>query len=110
MKSVMIAAAALVAMTGFAMAGERPTILSYGEYAVEAETFELGAGAEFILADRLIVTPMVIGFGTTEDFAFDRVEVKASYGINENVDVYGKVETDEDLHYAETTVGVALQF
>lgn len=38
MKSVMITAAALVAMTGFAMAGERPTILGYGEYAVEAET------------------------------------------------------------------------
>lgn len=110
MKSVMIAAAALVAMTGFAMAGERPTILGYGEYAVEAETFELGAGAEFIVADRLIVTPMVVGFGVSEDFKFDRLEVKASYDLNENVDLYGKIETDEDLNYAETTVGVALQF
>lgn len=109
MKSVMIAAA-LVAMTGSAMAGERPTILGYGEYAVEAETLELGAGAEFIVSDRLVVTPMVIGYGTTEDFNFDRLEVKASYGINDNVGLYGKIESDEDLNYAETTVGVALQF
>lgn len=53
---------------------------------------------------------MVVGFGVSEDFKFDRLEVNASYGINESVDLYGKIETDEDLDYAETTVGVALQF
>jgi hypothetical protein len=110
MKSVMIATAALVAMTSFAVAAERPTILGYSEYAVEAETFELGAGAEFIVNDRLIVKTMVVGFGTDEDFQFDRLELNTSYGINENVDLYGKLETDEDLNYSETTLGVALQF
>lgn len=110
MKSVMIAAAALVAMTSFAAAAERPIILGYSEYAVEAETFELGAGAEFIVNDRLIVKTMVVGFGTDEDFQFDRLELNTSYGINENVDLYGKLETDEDLNYSETTLGVALQF
>jgi hypothetical protein len=110
MKSVMIAAAALVAMTSFAAAAERPTILGYSEYAVEAETFELGAGAEFVVNDRLIVKTMVVGFGTDEDFQFDRLELNASYGINENVDLYGKLETDEDLNYSETTLGIALQF
>ena len=47
---------------------------------------------------------------TAEDFAFDHAEVKASYGLNENVDLYGKVATDSDFGYAETTLGVALQF
>ena len=45
MKSVMIAAAALVATVTMASAGERPTILGYSEYAVEAETFAVGAGS-----------------------------------------------------------------
>ena len=110
MKSVMIAAAALVATVTMASAGERPTILGYSEYAVEAETFEVGAGAEFIVADRLIVTPMVVGFGASDDFDFDRLEVKALYGVNDNVDLYGTIETDDELNYAETTVGVAFQF
>ena len=111
MKSVMIAAAAMVAMTtSFAAAAERPTILGYSEYAVEAETFELGAGAEFIVGNGLILTPMIVGFGPSEDFQFDRAELKASYGLNENVDLYGKIKTDEDLNYDETVLGVALQF
>ncbi len=110
MKSVMIAAAAITAMATMASAADRPTFLAYSEYAIEAETFELGAGAEFIVADRVIVTPMLIGFGTNEDFAFDRAELKASYGVNENVDLYGKIATDSDLNYEEATVGVAFQF
>ena len=109
MKSVMIAAAALVAMTGVA-AAEVPTFVGYSEYAVEAETFELGAGAEFILADRLILTPTLVGFGTADEFDFDRLEVKASYGLNENLDMYGKLKTDADFKYDEAIVGVAFQF
>ncbi len=110
MKSVMIAAAAITAMATMASAADRPTIVGYSEYAVEAETFELGAGAELIVADRLIVTPTVIGFGTTDDFNFDRLEVKASYGLNENVDLYGKIKTDDELNYAETVIGASFQF
>lgn len=109
MKSVMIAALAMTVATA-AIAAERPTVVGYSEYAVEAKTFELGAGAEFILGDSLIVTPMVIGFGEAEAFDFDRLEVKASYGVNENVDLYGKVKTDADLDYSETVLGASFQF
>ncbi len=109
MKSVMIAAAAFATMATMASA-EAPTFLGYSEYAIEAETFELGAGAEFIVADSLILTPMVIGFGTTEDFQFDRAELKASYGLNENVGLYGKIKTDSDLNYSETVLGASFQF
>ena len=110
MKSVMITATALVAMATVATAADRPTVVGYSEYAVEAQTFELGAGAEFIVADGLILTPTVVGFGTSDDFAFDHAEVKASYGLNENLDLYGKVKTDSDLKYSETVLGVAFQF
>ncbi len=111
MKSVMIAAAAMVAMTAsFAAAAERPTILGYSEYAVEAETFELGAGAEFVIGNGLILTPMIAGFGTTEDFDFNRAELKASYGLNENVSLYGKIKSDADLNYDEAVLGASFQF
>lgn len=110
MKSIMLATAALAMTATVATAADRPTIVGYSEYAVEAETFELGTGAEFIVADRLIVTPTVIGFGTTDDFNFDRLEVKASYGLSENVDLYGKIKTDDELNYSETVIGASFQF
>jgi opacity protein-like surface antigen len=110
MKSVMIAAAALAMTATVATAADRPTIVGYSEYAAEAKTFELGTGAEFILGDAVILTPMLIGSGTSSDFDFTRVEVKASYGLNENVDLYTKVKTDADLNYDELVVGASFQF
>lgn len=109
MKSVMIAAAALVATVTVATA-EVPTFVGYSEYAVEAETFELGAGAEFIIADGLILTPTLVAFGTSEDFDFNRAELKASYGLNENVGLYGKLKTNADFEYDEAVIGASFQF
>lgn len=108
MKSVMIAAA-LIATATVATA-EVPTFVGYSEYAVEAETFELGAGAEFIVADGLILTPTLIGFGTSKDFDFNRAELNASYGLNENVGLYGKLKTNADFEYDEAVIGASFQF
>lgn len=109
MKSVMIATAALVATATVAMA-EIPTFVGYSEYAVEAETFELGAGAEVIVAGGLILTPTLVAFGTAEDFDFNRAELKASYGLNENVGLYGKLKTNADFEYDEAVIGASFQF
>ena len=109
MKAILMTTTAFVAMAGVASA-ETPTAVGYSEYAVEAKTFELGAGAEFIVADGLILTPTVVGFGEADAFEFDRLEVKASYGLNENVDLYGKIKTDADLNYDETVIGASFQF
>lgn len=109
MKSVMIATAALVTMAGVAMA-ETPSFVGYSEYAVEAKSFEVGAGAEVYLAKGFYLTPMVVGSGPSNDFTFDHAEVKATYILNENVNVYGKVKTDSDFNYDEAIVGVAFQF
>lgn len=110
MKSVMLAAAALVATISFAAAAERPVILGYTEYAVEAETFEVGVGTEFAVGEKVTVAPLAIGFGPDEDFAFDRLEVRVTYDLNDNVDLYTELKTDEDLNYDETLVGVAFRF
>ena len=112
MKSVMAMTAALVVMSTGAFAGERATIVGYGEYAVEAQAFEAGVGAEMMVADNLSLTPMLIGTASNSlsDFAFDHAELKANYVLNKNVDLYGKVTTDNELRYSEATVGVAFQF
>ena len=110
MKNIMLATVALTAMVTMASAGDRPTIVGYSEYAVEAQSFEAGVGTELLIGNKLLVTPMVSGSGSGEDFAFDHAEVKAKSGLNENVDLYGKITTDSDLNYAETTIGVAFQF
>ncbi len=109
MKSVMIAVTALVAMTGMAMA-ETPTFVGYSEYAVEANSFEIGAGAELYVLDGFYLTPMVIGNGDVDAFDFTRAEVKATYVVNENIDVYGKIKTDADFNYDDAVVGVAFRF
>ena len=108
MKASMIAAAALVAMV--TMASAQPTFLAYSEYAVEAETLELGAGAEFVVTDSVLVTPVVVGFGTQDTFDFDHAEFKVEYLVNENWTVFGRVETDADFDYADTFIGAELQF
>lgn len=107
MKSTLIAAA-MIAFAGAAVA--EPTYLGYAEYAVEAETFEVATGAEFALNNGVTVTPMIVGFGIAEDFDFDRAEVTVEYKLNKNVNLYGTVETDSNLDYAETTLGIAARF
>lgn len=109
MKSVMIAVAAVAAMTGVAMA-ETPSFVGYSEYSIEAKNLEIGVGAEVYVADGFYLTPMVIGSGATDEFDFDHAEIKATYIVNENVNVYGKVKSDADFGYSDTTVGVAFQF
>ena len=109
MKSVMIATAALFTMAGVAMA-ETPSFVGYSEYSIEAKTFELGAGAEVYVSDGFYVTPMIVGLGEADAFTFDHAEVKATYMLNENINLYGKVTSTSDWGYADTTVGVSFQF
>ena len=109
MKSVMIATVALAAMTGVAMA-ETPSFVGYSEYSIEANSFELGAGAEVYVAKGFYLTPMIVGTGAADAFDFDHAEVKATYILNENLNVYGKVKTDADFKYSDAIVGVSFQF
>ena len=111
MKKIMIATVALFAAASAASAFERPTLLSYGEYTVEAQDVELGVGTEFILDGGLTITPWVVATDTGADsLTFDHAAINVAYGVNENVDLYGKVETDSDLNYSETTIGFKLQY
>lgn len=110
MKKIMFATAALVAFASAAAAFERPTVVGYGEYSVEAESIEIGAGAEFVLADRFLLTPMFVGTGDTGSFDFDHAALNVSYGVNKNFDVYGGLTTDADFNYSDLVIGVKVQY
>ena len=108
MKSVMLAAVAGLALASAASAAD-VSYLGYGEYAIEAQTFEVGVGAA-VGFGNLTVTPTVIGSDVAGSFDFDHVEVRADYAVNTNVTAYGKVATDDELRYDEAVLGVAFKF
>lgn len=108
MKKLMITAAALTMLAGTAMAG--PTLSGYGEYALEAEQFEVGLSAGWEL-DSLSVSAGVVGtHSAAESLHFDHAEVGASYSLSDNLSAYGKIKTDSNLKYNELVIGTALSF
>jgi hypothetical protein len=86
------------------------TFTAGAEYSVEAETFEMNAGAAYNLYDFALFTEATFMKEVSEPVAFDNVEVGIAYGLNDNVDVYGLVRLDSDFEYDETVVGIAVTF
>lgn len=105
----MITAAAFLALATSAYA-QPFTFSGYTEYAVEAETVSAAVSGEFTITDSLTFSPAVFGTGTTDTFGLDHVELTVTYYAAENMDLYIRVESDEDLAYSETAVGVNFSF
>ena len=79
------------------------------EYAVEAETISLEAGAEYTFG-AFTINPMLLADDVAGSFEFTGAEVGVTYGLNGNIDLYGTIEADDELSYEELTVGVAFKF
>jgi gamma-glutamyl phosphate reductase len=109
MKNLIIASAIVAASASTAFADG----LRWGgatEYQVEAEKFETTFGARYTVG-AVTLSPTVTAYYTqAEKFEVESVDFKASYTINENLAVYGKLEGDADFNYEEATVGVAFNF
>lgn len=115
MKNVLLATAAVFGFATAAHAGaDRPvTFSTYAEYAVEAEAFELGAGAEFSLnamPDLQFGVTAVAVDTPADSLDFDHLDLSVSYVFNNGAEVYGEVTLDDSLEYTETVVGVAFSF
>lgn len=108
MRTFMITTAAILGLSTAVYA--EPVFLGYGEYAVEADEFEFGLGAEFGAAEELFIVPMLIATSTDGNFELDRVEVDVEYVLNKQVNLYAEIETDGDLNYVETTLGADFSF
>lgn len=108
MKFLLTTAAATALTTGVASAND----LSFKgslEYAVEAETLEATAGADYTLG-KLTLSPVITIADMTGDIGFDGLAVTAKYAVLEQVTAYAKVEADADLAYEEATLGVSFKF
>ena len=115
-------ATAIAALTATAAMADGLTYGGYTEYAVEAESFELGANLGYGFANGINTYVEVVGADqcstsghwhnrvTSCEFGFDHAELGLNYDMNDNTNIYGKVTLDSDLDYAETVIGVSLQF
>lgn len=109
MKKTLATLVAMAALSGAAFA-EDLSFLGKAEYAFEAETFETKLGAQYDVDNWSFVGLLVAEDTSVDSFEFTGVEVIGAYAVNENVDLYAKVETDGDMNYEETTIGTAFRF
>ena len=112
MKKILALGAALAFAAGFssAVAAQELNFVGSAEYAFEAEAFETKLGAQYDVSNWTFVGLLVAEDTSTTDLDFTGVELVGAYAVNENIDLYAKLETDGDLNYEETTIGTAFKF
>lgn len=98
----------LVIATAIALGATAATAADFGlrsEYGIEADAFTttLSVGQDIGFAYVSAAAEVV-------DTDFTGVDLGASYGLTENVTLYGVVEVDADFGHEETTIGVSFQF
>ena len=100
---------AFLALITTAATAQDITFFGEAEYAVEADAFEAGVGAD-IAFEALTFTPAVYGDRVNDTTDFNRAEITVSYAFTDATSAYVAVETDRDWKYAETTFGARLEF
>lgn len=112
MKNIMFAGAALLATTGVVAAQDLQdlTFGAYGEYTLEAKTFEVGTDVAYSVGDLTVMATAVFVKPDAAEFDFDHVDLKAAYTLSPATDLYTKVEFSDELEYTDTTVGVSFLF
>ena len=80
------------------------------EYGVEADSFELAAGANYGMGGIDLFTEGTFITEGTTDIAFDGLDIGAGYALTASTEVYGIIELDDNLEYGEAVIGVAVSF
>lgn len=111
MKTLIIAATIATLGTTVSAQDSLPFgVIGSAEYAIEAEVFESRLGISY---DALGMTfePILVGtYVSGGNFEFSGAELNAIYSINQNVDLYGRVDFDSDFDYDEFTIGLGFRF
>lgn len=107
MKHLTTAAAAVFLSTSSAWAdGVKGGV----EYSLENENIDFDLGYEYALPTGLILRPNVNAEWKDSDFNFNGVDLGAAYVVNQNVSATVSVNTDGDLEYSDTTIGLTFAF
>lgn len=112
MKKILALGAAVVLAAGLTTAASAQDLSFVGnaEYAFEAETFSTDFGVQYDVNNWTFVGLLNVEDTNTTDLSFTGLELSGAYAVNANIDLYAKLETDEDLNYEETTIGTAFKF
>ncbi len=100
----------LAAALATAASAEDLSFIGSAEYAFEAEAFETKLGAQYDVNNWTFIGLLVAEDTSTTDLDFTGAELVGAYAVNENIDLFAKLETDGDLNYEETTIGTAFKF
>jgi len=113
MKTTILATAFALAATG-ALA-EETSMFHIGaagevEYSVENESFAMEVGPTIDMGNIGVAPKLLTSVDTGMDFNFVGVEIEATYGFSNNLELYGEVSADNDLEYEDLKMGVRFQF
>tara|TARA_R110002072_G_scaffold48326_1_gene131926 strand:- start:256 stop:582 length:327 start_codon:yes stop_codon:yes gene_type:complete len=80
------------------------------EYSVEGEAFTMEVGPEITLGAIGVAPKLLTSMDTDLDFSMVGVEVEATYGLSNNLQLFGNVSADKDLDYQDLKMGVRFEF
>jgi len=114
MKTTILATAFALAATG-ALAEDKTSMFHIGaagevEYSVENESFAMEVGPTINMGNIGVAPKLLTSVDTGMDFKMVGVEVEATYGLSDNLELFGEVSADKDLDYQDLKMGVRFQF
>ena len=113
MKTTILATAFALAATG-ALA-EETSMFHIGaagevEYSVENESFAMEVGPTMTLGAIGVAPKLLTSVDTGMDFSMVGVEIEGTYGLSDNLELFGEVSADKNLDYQDLKMGVRFSF
>lgn len=109
MKTILMAAAAVLALGTTAYAGDW-TFVGSTEYAVKADTLIGEVGAEYAV-DRFTFTPTVeFNYRDLSSDEINSLNLNVAYKLTDEVNVYTKLEVNRNFEQQELTFGVDFRY
>ena len=117
MKTTILAMKTTILATTFALAasGAFAEGLNIGaagevEYSVEGEAFAMEVGPTMTIGNIGVAPKLLTSMDSSLDLSMLGVEVEATYGLSNNLQLFGEVSADKDFDYQDLKMGVRFQF